>query len=451
MLSKSRYLKGLKCEKALWLNKFKKEKAFYSERTKQIFKQGNDVGELAQMYFPGGTLALVDAFPNERAVLKTKELLDAGETTIYEATFVAHNTLVALDILHNIDGKWHAFEVKSTNSKKTEHVRDAAIQYYVMQAAGLQLEDISIMHFDRSYVRRGDIEPKKLFTNESVIHEITPYLKEIPQNIERFLQVFKNNEPLIQIGKHCDKPYACEFAQYCHTLPENKNLINNENKAELDRTITQVDVEGVKEFYESTSYPIYSLDFETVMEGIPAYDESRPYQQIPFQYSLHFQEHESGPSRHFEFFHDGSSDPREELIKSLIDHIGEQGNILVYNITFERKRLTELMRDFPKYKNDLQNILDRLVDLMPVFKKLIIAKATQKSASLKIVLPTFLPGKSYDDKEVANGMESMAAFKNLNNLNREEKEQKIQEMLDYCALDTEAVLELYNLLPTFIE
>ena len=188
-----------------------------------------------------------------------------------------------------------------------------------------------------------------------------------------------------------------------------------------------------------------------MMEGIPAYDESRPYQQIPFQYSLHFQEHELGPSRHFEFFHDGSSDPREELIKSLIDHIGDQGNILVYNITFERKCLAELMRDFPDYENELQNILDRLVDLMPVFKKLIIARATEKSASLKVVLPTFLPAKSYDDMEVANGMESMAAFKNLNNLNREEKENTIQKMLDYCALDTEAVLELYNLLPTFIE
>jgi len=450
MLSKSRYLKGLKCTKALWLSKFKKEEAFYSERTKQIFQQGNEVGEIAQQYFPGGKLALVDSFPNEKAVVKTKQLIESGETTIYEATFVAHNTLVALDILHKIEGKWYAFEVKSTNSKKTEHVRDAAIQYYVIKSAGIKLEDISIMHFDRSYVRQGDIEPKKLFTYESVIHEIPPYLKEIPKNIELFLEVFKADEPAIQIGGHCDKPYACEFAQYCHKLPENQKLIGNENETELDRTITWVDQQAVEQFYQSNYYPVYSLDFETVMEGIPPYNNCRPYQQIPFQYSLHYQENESSTPLHFDFFHDGSIDPREELIKSLINNIREQGTILVYNIRFERERIKELIRDFPEYKNELQNILGRLVDLQPVYKNLIKSRATEKSASLKVVLPTFLPDKSYDDMEIANGMEAMATFKNLNNLNNEEKENKITQMLEYCALDTEAVLELYKLLPTFI-
>ena len=445
MLSKSRYLKGLKCHKALWLYHHKKDKAYYPESTQQIFAAGNATGELAQDYFPGGELALVDDFPNYKAAQKTEELIQQGYRTIYEATFIAHNTLIALDILHQIDGKWHAFEVKSTNSAKPEHIRDAAIQYYVMTQAGLEIEDISIMYFDKHYVRRGDIVPRKLFTYESVVDRINPYLVEIPQNIEIFLALFQKEEPTIQIGTHCDQPYGCEFQKYCNKLPENQDILNEvQNQPELGTEITYKNENAIQDFLVQNPYPIYSLDFETVMYGIPEFDESRPYQQIPFQFSLHVQKEKDSTPEHFEFLGNGIDDPREKLIITMLSHLGTKGSILVYSKSFEEYRIKELGRDFPQYKIQLNKVVERLVDLAVPYRKHIKTEATQKKWSLKIVQPTFLPHLSYNDLDIQHGMAAMDAYKLLAQQPEDEQKKLRQNMLDYCEIDTLAVLELYQ-------
>jgi hypothetical protein len=448
MLSKSRYLKGLKCQKALWLNNHKKQEAFYSESTKQIFSAGNTAGELAQHYFPNGELALVDNYPNSKAIAKTKELIKNGCKTIYEATFATENTLVALDILHQIDGKWHAFEVKSTNSAKSEHIRDAAIQYFVMTNSGIEIEDISIMYFDKNYVKQGEIVPNQLFTYESVFERMQTYLEVIPTNIELFLKVYQQKEPVVLIGAHCDKPYACEFANYCHTLKENQPILSaRENAPELSTEVNYKNTEAIQQFLIENSYPIFSFDFETVMDGIPKYDTSRPYQQITFQYSLHYQKDAASTSQHFEFLGNGTDDPREALIQQMIKDFAFDGNILVYYIPFERKRIEELIRDFPQYTAELENIKNRLVDLLPIFKKHLLTERTNVSASLKVVLPTFLPHLSYQNLEIQHGMATMNVYRNLSQVqDLKEIEQRRNEMLAYCKLDTLAVLELYKLL-----
>jgi hypothetical protein len=451
MLSKSRYLKGLKCTKALWLNKFKKEAAFYPETTLQVFAQGNIAGELAQEYFPGGQLALVSDYPDSKAIARTKALIAEGETTIYEATFAAHDTLVAVDILHQIDGKWHAFEVKSTNSIKETHVQDAAIQYYVMTQAGITIEDISIMYFDRTYVRQGDIEPKGLFTYQSVKDQIGKYLVDIPTNIEAFLDVYKQDEPVVPMGKQCNDPYGCEFAQYCSALSENKISIEDTNeKPPLSAEINHVNSAAITNFLKAHPYPIHSLDFETIMYGIPEFDQSRPYQQIPFQYSLHTQKDVTSAPEHFEFLGNGTDDPREALIQSLISNLGNEGSILVYSIAFERTRLRELARDFPKYKVELSHIEQRLVDLLPIFRTHLKTEVTNQSASLKVVLPTFLPHHSYQELDIQDGMATMAMYRSLVTLPKNEALEAEKAMLDYCKLDTLAVLELYKLLYGYV-
>jgi hypothetical protein len=448
MLSKSRYLKGLKCQKALWLNKYKKEEVVYSESTQHVFSVGNTVGDLAQDYFPNGALALVDHYANSKSIARTKELIADGVTTIYEATFAAENTLVAVDILHQIDGKWHAFEVKSTNSVKTEHIRDAAIQYFVMTNAGIEIEDISIMYFDRAYVKQGEIVPQQLFTYESVFSRIQSFLPEIPKNIATFLAVYQQEEPTVLIGNHCDKPYPCEFANYCQTLKENQPIIEEwANEPELSTEINYRNEKAIQQFLVENPYPIYSFDFETIMEGIPKYDYTRPYQQVPFQYSLHYQKDANSEPIHFEYLGDGIDDPRENLILQMINDFSYEGNILVWYIPFERKRIEELIRDFPKYTTELENIKNRLVDLLPIYKKHLLTEKTRKSASLKVVLPTFLHHISYQDLEIQQGMATMDVYRNLPYLTEElEIEKSRTEMLAYCKLDTLAVLELYNLL-----
>ncbi|MCL7765348.1 DUF2779 domain-containing protein [Polaribacter sp. Z014] len=448
MLSKSRYLKGLKCQKVLWLNKYKKEEVFYSESTKQVFSVGNTAGDLAQQYFPNGELALVDDYANSKSIARTKELIASGVTTIYEATFATESTLVALDILHQINGKWHAFEVKSTNSAKPEHIRDAAIQYFVMTNAGIEIADISIMYFNRDYIKQGKIVPRELFTYESVFSRIQSYIPEIPENIATFLDVYQHEEPTVLIGEHCTKPYACEFANYCHTLKENQPILEEwANEPKLSTKVDYKNEIAIEAFLHENHYPIYSFDFETVMDGIPKYDNSRPYQQITFQYSLHYQKDVNSAPIHFEFLGNGTDDPREGLIQQMIQDFSEEGNILVYFIPFERKRIEELMRDFPKYATELEGIKNRLVDLLPIFKKHLLTERTKKSASLKVVLPTFLPQLSYQDLDIQHGMAAMDVYRNLSSsINNEEYEQKRKNMLAYCKLDTLAVLELYKLL-----
>jgi hypothetical protein len=444
MLSKSRYLKGLKCHKALWLNHHKREEAYYPESTIQKFAVGNTAGELAQQYFPGGELAQVDDYANTASAQRTQELLEQGVTTIYEATFIAHNTLVALDILHQIDGKWYGFEVKSTNRVKSEHIRDAAIQYYVIQSSGFELEDISIMHFDRNYVRQGDIDPKGLFTHESVFIHIRPYLSDIPGNIKTFLEVYEQDEPLVTIGSHCDTPYECEFKNYCHQLPENQPLLKKEQHTEPSSTeITYKNDMAIQQFLEDNPYPIYSLDFETIMYGIPEFDNSRPYQQIPFQFSLHYQKDADSKPEHFEFLGNGIDDPREALIQQLLKDVGTEGDVLVYS-HFENTMLNKLKRDFPLYADKIKLIQRRLVDILPVFRKMIKTKSTSSSASLKVVLPSFLPHLSYKNLDIQHGMATVETYRNLSNMTSEEAEEARKAMLVYCKLDTLAVLELYN-------
>ncbi|MFT4802814.1 MAG: hypothetical protein ACI93N_002596, partial [Flavobacteriaceae bacterium] len=356
---------------------------------------------------------------------------------------------VALDILHQINGKWHAFEVKSTNSVKEEHVRDAAIEYYVMLNSGIEIEDISIMHFNREYIKNGEINPKELFTYESVFTRMEKYLPEIPKNIEAFLEVYQQEEPILEIGDHCNKPYGCEFANYCHKLPGNQELLNEISTQPIFGTeITYKNEEGIRQFLNENPFPIYSLDFESAQYGIPKFDNSRPYQQIPFQYSLHYQKDANSEPEHFEFLGNGIDDPREVLIQQMIkdlDHHSTNEKILMYS-SFEKTMLTNFIRDFPKYKEALENIKERFIDLGVIFRTYIKTEATQKTWSLKVVLPTFLPHLSYQDLEIQHGMATVEVYKGFANLSTTEQEEARKNMLAYCELDTLAVLELYNLL-----
>lgn len=446
MLSKSRYLKGLKCNKALWLYQHKREEAYYPESTRAVFSQGNTSGELAQQYFPNGELALVDNYPNSKAVTKTQELILKGITTIYEATFIFNNTLVAVDILHKEKDKWFAFEVKSTNSIKTTHILDAAIQYYVITGNGIDLEDISIMHFNRDYIRLGEINPKELFKYQSVKNNIHEYLVEIPKNIGSFIKLLKNSEePNILQSPHCNEPYGCEFYNYCAKLPENEEYNLPEEIIHLAKEPNHINYDAINEFLKQVTYPIYSFDFETVMYGIPEFNYSRPYQQIPFQYSIHKINSLNSSPIHKEYLGDGVNDPREELIIQMIMDLEDEGDILVYNISFERTRIKELARDFPEYEIQLTKIQNRLVDLLPVFRYHYKAPATEKSASLKIVLPTFVPKLSYLNNDIQNGMQTMDAYKNLKNISDKKELDSIRNaMVEYCKLDTLAVLKLFQ-------
>ena len=214
ILSKSTFLKGLQCEKALYLYKHHYNlKDKITPQQQAIFNQGNAVGELAQGLFQGG----VDASPSsyfkmQESVYKTKELIDAGETIIYEATFQYNEVLAALDILVQDEEGWKAYEVKSSTKVSETYIKDAAIQYYTITNSGIDLKDISIVHINNQYTREGELDIHQLFTIESVYDQVLEFLPRIPNEVRRLKNAIESSEiPNVDIGPHCSDPYDCDF------------------------------------------------------------------------------------------------------------------------------------------------------------------------------------------------------------------------------------------------
>jgi len=445
MLSKSRYIRGKNCHKSLWLYVHKKEKQVYSEATLAVFARGTSVGELAQQYFPDGKMAVLEDYPGYASAKRTQEFIAEGVKTIYEATFIYDDTLVAVDILHKENGQWKLYEVKASNSAKPEHIADVAVQYYVVSGSGLSVVDTCVMHFDNTYVRRGPIEVQKLFTADSIIEEVLRMQEDIKNNIPLLKHMLDGDEPMRDMGGHCTAPYHCDFYAYCSTLLPKTDEVPPDELC----SVPEVNIEGVRHFLSDIQYPVAHLDFETMQPGIPMFDESRPYQQIPFQYSLHIQDNEHVEPRHYEYLAEchPDIDPRLALIERMIAETKEAKTIFVYWIAFERTRVIELIRDFPQYIEPLNNIIDRMVDMIIPFRRNYRTESMKGSASIKKVLPALCPDLSYSSLNIRDGLTAANTFLDLYHCTDSETIEKTRkDLLAYCHLDTLAMVRLFEIL-----
>jgi hypothetical protein len=446
ILSKSTYLYGCQCTKRLYLHKHKPQlKNPVDEEQISIFSAGTNIGILAHALFPGGSNAEPpDPFSYHISVAKTQELIAAGVEIIYEAAFMFDGVLCAMDMLVKQNGKWYAYEVKGTTGVKQPHIDDASLQHFVITKAGIPLEDIFIVHLNNQYVRKGELNIQELFTVQSIKKEIalTPSWK-ISAKIKELKEViFAGIEPMIEPDDHCYKPYECDFTQHCW------QGIAVETKPPAKKYIDQ---KYIGEFIAGLTYPLYFFDFETVMPSVPEYDHSRPYQQIPFQYSLHIQEKSNGELMHKEFLGDGVNDPRVHLIEQLIHDLGNTGSILVWNQTFELSRLKEIARDFPQYANAIEKLIPRIVDLMVPFRnKSIVFPEFNHSYSIKNILPVLVPDLSYKDLVVQEGGTASLMYASLKDQEPEVQLEHREQLLAYCHLDTLAMSEILNVLPSLI-
>jgi hypothetical protein len=210
-----------------------------------------------------------------------------------------------------------------------------------------------------------------------------------------------------------------------------------------------MDKEEIGGFLNTLIYPLYFLDYETVFPAIPRFDNTRPYQQIPFQYSLHIQEKKDGKLRHVEFLHTDVIDPRPDFIKSLIDNCGDKGSVIVYNQSFESGIYNQLALDFPEYSDRIDNITQRMVDLLVPFRSRWLYHPDMKgSASLKSVLPAFVPELNYDNLAIGDGGTASQSYLCCITGNSSEKEriQIFQDLKDYCYQDTLAEVKLLKVL-----
>ncbi|WP_340111011.1 DUF2779 domain-containing protein [Maribellus mangrovi] len=483
-ISKSSFIRGLQCYKSLYLKKHHPElEDQISESQQAIFDKGTNVGILAQQLFPGG-VDLGEFIPSDfgRVLSETSKLIGDGQDVIYEAGFSVNGTICFVDILVKEEGKWYAYEVKGSTSISDVYIWDTAFQYHVLTSVGLELEDIFVIHLNNQYVRKDELDVHELFTIQSVLNEVQLIQGDVIKNINLLKQMLGNDiAPDIDIGKQCKDPYSCSFIGHCWSgipeysvfdisrlsadkkfnlyrqgilevkdVPSDYPLSDNQQlqvyaEKSGERTI---DSKRIQKFIKEFTFPLYFLDFETFQPAIPLFNESRPYQQIPFQYSLHILKENNGDLIHKEFLAETNGDPRITFIEQLITDIEDTGDVVVYNKSFEITRLKEIARDFPHYKDSIDRINSRIVDLMePFSKKWYYTPDMKGSYSIKLVLPALVLGFSYENLEINKGDMASLAFEYLYTETNESVIAKTRtDLLEYCKLDTLAMVEILKVL-----
>ncbi len=487
ILSKSTFLRGLQCAKSLYLYKnFIQLRDQTSPEQKAIFSRGNNVGLLAQKLFPGG----IDASPKKRsdnleAVANTKALIESGAEIIYEAAFQHEQVLAILDILVKENNQWYAYEVKSSTKISHTYILDASLQYWVISNSGLLLEDFSIITINNQYVKKGDLKLNELFKIKSVKLEALLNQQMVEEKITLSKQaLLLDKTPQIEIGEQCFSPYNCDFMGTCwKNVPKNSVFeitgIQKATQFELynagHKTISQipeinaldknanihiqafkkgeakVDAPAIQKFLEKAVYPLFFMDFESFMPAVPIYNDTKPYQHIPFQYSLHYKKSKESELEHFYFLAEQGSDPRKSFIETLLKDTENDGTILVYDALMERSILNNLKKDFPEYGAAIDLRLKRFVDLMlPFQERIYYHPAMKNSFSIKNILHALFPDLSYSSMKISSGSIAMVAFEHLQ---IETDMFKIldtrEELLEYCKMDTFAMVKIFEILEKY--
>jgi hypothetical protein len=469
----------------LYKNKFDLRDPIPADRM-TIFKRGTDVGIKARDIFPGGKDASPkDVFSYRESVAQTQKFIEEGETIIYEAAFQFEGVLAALDILVKKNEKWYAYEVKSSAKVSGNYVLDAALQFYVITNSGLALEDIYIVNLNTDYVRQGAIEPRKLFKATSILKEVLKKQEGVKEKIiESKKTLLLNEEPAIDIGSHCFEPYPCDFMGYCRKsvpagsvfeitgmqrekqfelyhngiqkiedLPEGQSLRKNE-KLQVDfynKNEPYIDKSAIEKFLSELKYPLYFMDFETFMPAIPMFDGTSPFQHLPFQYSIHFKNEKNSDAIHKGFLAEQGINPCKSFIEHLLKDTQAMGDILVYNLSFERGVLKKLRDMYPEFAVEITERINRMKDLMQPFEKRHYYHPEMKgSHSIKNVLPALVPGFSYNGLAIGNGNAASNAFEQLQSEMDLFKISEIREQLtEYCKMDTFAMVKIFEVLENY--
>jgi hypothetical protein len=442
MLSKTNFLYGLQCHKYLWkLLNAREEIPPVDQATQFIFDQGHEVGNLAKKLFPGGIDIPTADFASSIRI--TQEQLKSGKP-LFEANIVSDNICCRVDILNPAgDGRWDIIEVKSATSVKDVNMEDVAFQRLCCQRSGLKIGRCKLAYINTKYVRQGDIDPEQLFTIEDITDRVDAVSDDLQEQVEVIINVMSLGQyPEIGIGPHCNEPYECPLREKCWSfLPEHNVLglyyggkrrfellesgiqqirdipdefFSNEKQRIQQESVVKgephINREAVRQFLQRLQYPVYYLDFETFATAIPLFDGTRPYQQIPFQFSLHVVEDIKAEPRHHMYLAEGTDDPRPALVGELKRLLGDRGSIVAYFLPFEQQVLKELAGAFPGYGEWVEGLQGRMLDLYSPFKSFHYYHPAQKgSASLKSVLPA-MTGVNYDGLGINNGKVAGVAF-----------------------------------------
>lgn len=497
-LSKSKYCGLWQCPKIAWLRQYKPEVAVIDEMVQARFDAGNVVGDLAMGLF--GEYVEVTAYDGEKLDLPkmiedTKAEMEKGTANICEASFSYNGLYCAVDILRKDGDGWAIYEVKSStkhiddNGKVTDdkevYIADISYQKYVLEHCGVNVTGTYLVCLNGDYVYDGNLNLQQLFFISDVAEAVQSEISRIEPYLAKAEEVLSSDEePDIDLGVYCQKPYVCSFWKYCsRDIPDEsvfklyrlatkkkfeyyrngwityRELLDNapiKNEKQLRQIEFALEDKGtytnkaeIALFLQQLSYPLYFLDFETIQPVIPEFIDTRPYAQIPFQYSLHYIESEGGELKHKEFLAESGADPRRAIAESLCADIPMNVCVTAYNKSFECTRIKELAETFPDLAEHLLNIRDNIVDLLVPFQSgYYYNRAMGGSFSIKSVLPALFPDDprlNYHNLEgVHNGGEAMTIFPKIKDMPSEEQKAARHNLLKYCELDTYAMVKVWE-------
>jgi len=487
MLSKSDYMLYLRHPAWLWLKKHNKDKLPpIDAATQAIFDTGHAFEAYAEQQFPDGvTLGFNDYKEYLSLPDRTTQALKDGAKTIFQGRFEYGKLTFICDVINVVDGKTvDLIEIKSSTGAKPEHITDLAFQLLVLEGCGYSVRNVSVIHVNNQYVRDGEINAKEIVSTT----DVTEAVKELHD-----FTVNKSQEALLTMAvDECpdltpldaDKPAFSDWLKvYKHINDFPKGSIYDlcqldaktlDNLLQADISLIQdipedfilkpkqalqveatrlgrqiIHTEKIKQYLDTFTYPLYFFDYETLSSLVPYFDGMRPYQQLPFQYSLHILDSPDGELRHVEYLHRDESNPAEPLSKTLKSQIGDKGSIITWNMGFEKSCNTMIGSLLPEYKEFYEKLNERIIDLMiPFSTSLYIDKDFKGSASIKAVLPVLVPELSYKELGIQEGASAQRLWMEtvLDGKRPEEKEQILSDLVEYCGLDTLAMVEIFKYL-----
>jgi hypothetical protein len=486
-LSKSDFLLFLKHPAWLWLKKFEPSKLPpIDASTQALFDMGFRFEAQAEKLFSDGVRVEGDYFEKDRV---TARLLATGTQTIFQAKFTApDNTACLTDVMVRVGGdEFDVYEIKVSTKAKPEHTWDLVFQKRVIEACGYRVRKTAVVHVNNQYVRQGEIDVMQLTTIDDVTDEVNATVPALDAKIKAAFEVITSREmpdpsmrfaagggvydwlPIYKSLKGAlpeDSVYnlARLNPQLVERLEDAGVIRIQDIPAEIASTLapaqqmqiathktkqSRIDTAAIAMFMNTLVYPLYFLDYETAADAVPLYDGTKPYQQVAMQYSLHILDAPGAELRHTEFLWTEPTNPMPALIAQLKNDIGPVGSIVVWYKSFECGRHSEMAELYPEHAYFLNDLNKRTVDLIDPFQQqLYVDYRFGGSASIKNVLPVLAPDLSYKELGIQNGGEAQGSYMTavFGDMPAADKQKVFDDLLVYCALDTLAMVRIYEVL-----
>jgi len=487
VLSKTDYILYRECPQNVWYKIYKPDVYFtleLSDFEKNIIETGNEVEVVARKMYPGGTLV---EGRGKDAQEKTKELIDNKTETIFQPVFLKDGFLAAVDILRydKESDAYQIYEIKASNNiKEKVHIYDLAFQVVLLRKIGIKISAMYLMHLNSDYVRDGELDIFKLFKADDMTYEVEKISEAVSTEMQTALDYINNKkEPegscvCIYKGRsgHCttfchSNPHVPTYSihdisrigtskrkirelidknvLHIHEVPEDFDL-SEAQRNQVDTHIKDepiINQAKIVEELEKLEFPLYFIDYEASPVAIPLFDGFSPYQPIPFQYSLHILDKPSGELKHKEFLHTEFSDPSKAFAESLQKNIGDKGNLIVWSKQYESMINRHLARRIPEFGGFIEDINKRMYDLRDIFtKQHHVHKDFKGSTSIKKIMPVIAPDLSYKKLGIQEGGTAAASWVVLTDKNKsqEERDKIKKDLLEYCKMDTYAMVRIYE-------